>query len=145
MIHPGKGDETAVYRLYDADGRLLYVGISRDPVVRWGQHQGKRWWPKVATYAVDWHVDRESAAVAETEAIRQEKPSHNCRTDTVKHTVNTAAGWGIHKEHRERLSAQLDEAFAVGIGTEEGQRLRAAAHAEFNEARRAYLARSKRR
>lgn len=42
--HPGR---TALYRLYAKRKRLLYVGISHNPDVRWGQHSLKKaWWPE---------------------------------------------------------------------------------------------------
>ncbi|MFF4403637.1 GntR family transcriptional regulator [Streptomyces sp. NPDC001404] len=71
-------ERTALYRLYDADDRLLYVGISSMPRTRWQQHaSSKDWWPDVATREVEWHETRVGAAAAEAEAIRAEKPAHN--------------------------------------------------------------------
>jgi PHD/YefM family antitoxin component YafN of YafNO toxin-antitoxin module len=69
---------TALYRLYDADGVLLYIGISHDPETRFGQHSKlKEWWPLVARREVQWFDDLPSAATAEAEAIRGEDPEHN--------------------------------------------------------------------
>lgn len=40
--------ETALYRLADADGVLLYVGVATDPWKRFLQHAAtKRWWSDV--------------------------------------------------------------------------------------------------
>jgi GIY-YIG catalytic domain len=69
---------TALYRLYDAEGELLYVGISQNPDVRWGQHsQNKPWWPAVEERKIEWHETRAAAAVAEKAAIRTERPYWN--------------------------------------------------------------------
>ncbi len=41
--------ETAVYRLYDADETLLYVGITYDTKTRFADHKvNKEWWPDVS-------------------------------------------------------------------------------------------------
>ncbi|MEH0579041.1 GIY-YIG nuclease family protein [Streptomyces sp. B21-108] len=41
-------ERTAVYRLYDEDERLLYVGVASDPRVRFKQHgRDKSWRPRV--------------------------------------------------------------------------------------------------
>ncbi|MFG2372596.1 GIY-YIG nuclease family protein [Streptomyces sp. NPDC048504] len=69
---------TALYRFFDADGALLYVGITADLEKRWSGHQSnKAWWPDVAEKTVKWHADRSSALSAELEAIRSEAPRYN--------------------------------------------------------------------
>lgn len=69
---------TALYRLFSETGDLLYVGISRKPDVRWGQHsEDKEWWSAVDRRAVEWHETRASAEHAESAAIKAEGPLHN--------------------------------------------------------------------
>lgn len=72
---------TALYRLYDAAGSLLYVGISADPEYRWKQHSwgadSSTWWPQVTRKAVEWFPNRDAAYEAETAAIKAEDPVHN--------------------------------------------------------------------
>lgn len=69
---------TAVYRLYDADGALLYVGITYDLGRRWTQHaKVQRWWDAVCTQKIEWHSCREDAEDAERTAIRTEAPKYN--------------------------------------------------------------------
>lgn len=82
MPQPPVGDkatgETALYRLYDATGQLLYIGISRSPLNRWGVHaENHAWWSAVATYRLEWHVDRETAIEAERRTVAAEEPLHN--------------------------------------------------------------------
>src|ERR1700722_11972509 len=76
------GDETptALYRLYDAKGNLLYVGITGNIKARFAMHaESKSWWPEVARKTVQWHLARDIAAEAEVKAIKLERPLHNIR------------------------------------------------------------------
>ncbi|MGW7283988.1 GIY-YIG nuclease family protein [Streptomyces sp. NPDC054847] len=69
---------TAVYRLYDEDGVLLYVGITYDVPERWRHHRRhKPWWPQVAHERLVWYDTRPEAEAAETHAIVAEEPLHN--------------------------------------------------------------------
>jgi predicted GIY-YIG superfamily endonuclease len=67
----------AVYRLYDAEGTLLYIGSAYDPADRSKQHRAKAWWPQVTRREDEWHPSRWTAYTAETQAIQAEKPRHN--------------------------------------------------------------------
>lgn len=72
------GDPTALYRLFDAGGTLLYVGVTRDIPVRFAQHKiYKPWWPQVARKTMTWYGSRTEAVAAETAAIADEGPLHN--------------------------------------------------------------------
>lgn len=76
-------ERTALYRLYDGDGRLLYVGIAKDPekrlrAHRWGPDRAD-WRHDIATQSVEWRDTREEAEAAEIAAIRSELPLHNRR------------------------------------------------------------------
>ncbi|MEU8829409.1 GIY-YIG nuclease family protein [Streptomyces sp900116325] len=78
MPTPDMNERAALYRLFDKKGRLLYVGISNDPVFRWRQHRGdKHWWPKVVDKKVTWYDTRMLALQAEALAIHTEAPIHN--------------------------------------------------------------------
>lgn len=75
-------EPTAIYRLYDADNRLLYVGISRDVEKRWATHKKtKPWWKEVARKDVVWLKSRTAAFHAEHLAIVEEHPLHNSLHD----------------------------------------------------------------
>lgn len=70
--------QTTVYRLFDAQGRLLYIGTSADPQDRWEQHgREKLWWSSVAEATVEWCDTRTDALAIEREAIQGEHPLHN--------------------------------------------------------------------
>jgi predicted GIY-YIG superfamily endonuclease len=69
---------TAIYRLFDSEGQLLYVGISDRPEVRWAEHAlDKNWWHLVARKSVEWLSTRSAALAAEAEATKNERPVFN--------------------------------------------------------------------
>jgi predicted DNA-binding transcriptional regulator AlpA/predicted GIY-YIG superfamily endonuclease len=70
---------TYVYRAYDIDDQLLYVGMSDQPAKRIRTHQlnGARWADQLARVDLKYYADRESAALAESAAIVTERPRHN--------------------------------------------------------------------
>lgn len=76
---PDQG-RTSLYRLYDRNGNLLYIGISNDPAKRFNSHRWakyKAWRHDIATYTAEWLDTREEAEAAEIAAIRSERPLHN--------------------------------------------------------------------
>jgi len=68
---------TALYRHFDADGRLLYVGITENLPSRDRQHRASPWHGKIAETKTQWFDSREDAARAEAQAITTERPLHN--------------------------------------------------------------------
>lgn len=69
---------TILYRFFDADDQLLYVGVAGTATQRWEQHaKEKGWWRDVAKTTVDHHPSRPSAMAAERNALRAEKPKYN--------------------------------------------------------------------
>lgn len=69
---------TFVYRLFDDEGVLLYVGVSQDVQRRLRQHAAVQpWWPQVHHYSTIKYQTRREAQRAEGSAIRDEKPQHN--------------------------------------------------------------------
>jgi predicted GIY-YIG superfamily endonuclease len=69
--------KAAVYRLYAADGTLLYIGSSYDPDKRCEAHHHTPWWAEVARRTDEWFPNRWKAYSAETAAIWKEHPKHN--------------------------------------------------------------------
>jgi predicted GIY-YIG superfamily endonuclease len=71
-------ERTALYRLYDADEHLLYVGITTNPKTRWGRHaRDKHWWPEVSRKTVEWFETRKSAERIEKIEVEEERPRYN--------------------------------------------------------------------
>lgn len=121
--HQGR---TALYRLFDQSGRLLYVGISHKPDVRWGQHsEDKDWWPLVDRRDVEWHDTRAVAEQVETQVIADERPVFNF-VGTPRATVSEKAGKTPPRPIR--VDTELWEDFgksAAAIGSDRSAILRA--------------------
>lgn len=81
---------TTLYRLYDCDEQLLYVGISTDFGQRFDEHRAeKAWWSEVTSVRLHHFDDRPSATRAERQAIASEAPRHNG-------TLRPRGGWPMH-------------------------------------------------
>lgn len=79
-----KPETVAVYRHYDAEDRLLYIGISNDVVLRTRTHAVKSIWHAFAVRAEEtWYDTRELALDAERLAIIAELPLFNDRHSVV--------------------------------------------------------------
>jgi hypothetical protein len=67
-----------LYRHFNAQGQLLYVGLSLNAVARLAQHREKSFWfSQISRVEIEWHKSREHAAYAEALAIRDEAPLYN--------------------------------------------------------------------
>jgi len=68
----------AVYRHFDADGLLLYVGVTNNPKRRLHEHKCRAVWAdQIDQVSVKWYPDREIALARELEAISEENPIFN--------------------------------------------------------------------
>lgn len=71
---------TYVYRHFDADGRLIYVGCTVSPPQRLEQHRQNSWWfDQVARTRMIVFPNRDYALEMERQAIAQENPRWNVR------------------------------------------------------------------
>lgn len=69
---------TGVYRFYDADEQLLYVGVSSNLRTRWKEHEDNRpWWGDIARHDVTWFATRAKALAEESRAICEDSPRYN--------------------------------------------------------------------
>jgi predicted GIY-YIG superfamily endonuclease len=107
-----KWERTALYRLYDAEDDLLYIGISRDPEKRFKAHaHDKNWWHCVRYVDLTWFSNYPAARQAENAAHRSERPPYNGMG-------HTGLGWDIpalryddsadQADIRQRLLAALE-------------------------------------
>lgn len=69
--------ETCLYRFYDREDRLLYVGITMNLPGRLSKHRRREWWAEVAEEKYEYYPGREAAKSAERQAIAFENPIHN--------------------------------------------------------------------
>lgn len=111
-------DRTAVYRLFDTDGMLLYVGMTAYPTIRFSSHRAtKPWWHEVATRRLVWYATREAAAMAEIRAIQTEAPRYNVAIydiDGRYDLVVPASGAHIHGD--EAIDRQATRIIRTPVG-----------------------------
>lgn len=70
--------KTKLYRHFDSNGGLLYVGISLSPTYRLSQHRATApWFDDIATITIENYPTRQAALEAEARAIHYENPAHN--------------------------------------------------------------------
>lgn len=94
-VHVPDGERVMLYRFFDFDGLLLYVGITDNPQVRWAAHaRSSKWWPQVGVVHTEWLANRSEAEAAEMAAIHHEGPVHN---------VNHSLKGHIRKAPRQRI------------------------------------------
>lgn len=69
---------TELYRHYDRNGRLLYVGVSLSTVARLAGHREcSHWFDQITNVTIERFATREIALIAEQIAIWLEKPAFN--------------------------------------------------------------------
>jgi predicted GIY-YIG superfamily endonuclease len=70
--------EHLVYRCWDADGALLYIGCTNSLSQRKCHHRKRMpWWAQVTAITAERHPNRDTGLAAERAAIRAENPIHN--------------------------------------------------------------------
>lgn len=80
--------EYQVYKLFNSDGELLYVGISANSFVRIASHLRKPWGKEVSRQEISPALAREDALTAEADAIKALKPRYN-----ICHNAQRQEGW----------------------------------------------------
>ncbi len=72
-------EKQAIYRFYDADSVLLYIGLSYCPFNRYGQHKELASWfsERVALMKIEWVGGRDTVEVLEKAYIAAENPLFN--------------------------------------------------------------------
>lgn len=80
---------TTLYRIFDANGRLIYVGQSQRMGFRMQTHERSSWWFELAArIEIEEFPTRDAAMAAEVIAIQEEQPAFN-----VKHTGRPEWDW----------------------------------------------------
>lgn len=75
-----RSSSCSLYRFFNSNGRLLYVGISWSVAHRLKEHRTTQaWWHQVQTITIETHSTREAALTAEITAIQNERPRYNIR------------------------------------------------------------------
>lgn len=100
---------TELYRHYDKDDNLLYVGISLSTSRRLSEHKrGSKWFKDIETIKIERFDSRDTAEQAEIEAIKKEKPLHNVvyndnkpsPMDELYELASLAKRWGEYCRNR---------------------------------------------
>jgi hypothetical protein len=66
-----------IYRLFDDDGVLLYVGCSMHALTRITQHHHKKWFRHIASMTFEHFTNHDLARRVECAAIKNERPLFN--------------------------------------------------------------------
>lgn len=67
-----------LYKYYDENGDLLYVGISLNPVVRLADHNSKSFWADaIRRVEIEFIPDEFAPSMFERKIIMEENPKHN--------------------------------------------------------------------
>ena len=96
----------ALYRFHGSDA-LLYVGITGNLKARLARHAADSpWWPEATRRTVVWYANRHDAEIAESTAVRIERPAHN-----TQHSVSDTNPHGLDEEvlRRCRVVRELRE------------------------------------
>ena len=125
----------ALYRFFNADRQLLYVGLTVDPGSRWTSHcKEKPWWHEVDTVKVETFPTRDLVIKAEREAIETEYPLYNiAHANTAQLDEARDCLAAIAAEHakamtqeaeiRETLRTAVRDAIAAGMTETEAARI----------------------
>lgn len=93
--------EQSLYRHYDKDGKLLYVGVSLSAIKRLSEHVGiSHWANDIASVTIEKFPNRKAVLDAEKEAITNENPIHNIMRPRIS---------VVKKSREERLRDRLEE------------------------------------
>lgn len=69
-----------IYRMYDGDNALLYIGYSMNAAVRLNSHSSSaKWFGRVSRIEIERFPSARLARLAEAKAIRNENPEFNVR------------------------------------------------------------------
>lgn len=91
--------KAAVYRFYDADDVLLYIGMSQCPFKRSVDHARTAvWYFDVVYMEVEWFKCEDLAHLAERVSIDRERPIHNT----------------LHRHSARKLARTPDQKYLVG-------------------------------
>lgn len=109
-----------LYRHFDKDGRLLYVGCSLAALRRFADHGNvSQWFDKIARVEIENFETIEAARAAERCAIEREAPAHNVHFRTIRPAPRPRKGGQITPTSL-RLPVDLREAIEA-LAEEDGR------------------------
>jgi len=82
----------ALYRFFDAEDVLLYIGLTTNPPARLKKHRDEKpWWQEIRQMHVEYHPTISALQAAEREAITNEKPKYNVQHNRGNRPQNPVA------------------------------------------------------
>lgn len=96
-----------LYRQYDSDGTLLYIGITKDNIKRQKEHMcSTPWAKKIARVEVEELPSQAAALAAEKAAIVSEKPIFNIVNIEIMRVISEKPEADRKRDERERMRAK---------------------------------------
>lgn len=90
-----------LYRFFDDEGTLLYIGITEAPLVRLDGHAAVQpWWGHVASAKYEHFATRQEARDAEVAAIHSEHPAFNVADNGERRLSARLADWDARMQRR---------------------------------------------
>jgi len=101
-----------LYRFFDDEGNLLYVGISNSFYTRANQHRkNSDWFEKASMVTLEHFEDRDSVEEAEKLAIRNEHPIHNkmhsLRNEKPREHFENF--WDVTSQHQDEWHSKIND------------------------------------
>jgi predicted GIY-YIG superfamily endonuclease len=94
-----------LYRMFDADGNLLYVGLTNNPRSRFSDHcKTKSWFDQVSNIKVQTFQSRRDLLDAERTAIETEVPLHNVTHNEVRAEIRFGVQFEADEDEDDRLA-----------------------------------------
>lgn len=104
-----------VYRHFNCEGDLLYVGMTSNVCARNLQHKNiSHWFSQVSKITLDWFSEKKEAKDAEASAICSENPKYN---KNLKHGVNKKVCIVSLNDHQHSVMAQAAKLMGMDIPT----------------------------
>ena len=84
-----------LYRHFDQDGELLYVGMSISSLFRLAGHKRSSWFPQIRKITIEHYSSKQAARIEEIVAIRTENPRYNIDGVKAKHRLSPFLRKGV--------------------------------------------------
>ena len=111
-----------LYRFFASDGRLLYVGMTRNPAQRFDNHSSdKPWWSEVGRIEIEHYPTLEDLREAERLAIQTDKPLHNVRMNgnSAQSRAPQEEDFTVKFEPSSRIGLRVGVVYAIGLSNGE--------------------------
>lgn len=104
-----------LYRMFDGNGRLLYIGLTNNTRTRLKNHaDDKAWWGQVHNVTLEHFPSRTALEDAERAAIQSERPLHNVVHNASNEINDERAQWecdydALEQDYEDRCAVYVLE------------------------------------